>query len=309
MWTSSLSWRIEASGDPSELASEHLLPVQFTELLQRPSGRTPELRLMAAVLEDAIRSFCRCAGSRGVGINLGAFLSAFVCGTLGERVGWHWGFGSAAVGMLAGLALYVALRERLLGDIGRPPAGRSNLAAPCALGGVAIAALFALLHHAGAPAALATVVPGRGAALVLLALAVGWAVRFVARLEPNERGPTATIFVFMLFNAVFWLAFEQAGSSLNLFTDLRTNRMLGGFEVPTTWFQSVNAGLIFLLAPVFAGLWSWLGRRGRDPGQPVKIALGLGFVSLGYVFMVWAGRVAADPAVKASMAFVLATYF
>src|SRR3989442_1658771 len=125
----------------------------------------------------------------------------------------------------------------------------------------------------------------------------------------GERGPTATIFVFMLFNAVFWLAFEQAGSSLNLFTDLHTNRMLGGFEVPTTWFQSVNAGLIFLLAPLFAGLWSWLGHRGRDPGQPVKIALGLGFLSLGYVFMVWAGRVAADPGVKASMAFVLATYF
>src|SRR5204862_544003 len=58
-----------------------------------------------------------------MGINLGAFLSAFVCGTLGERVGWHWGFGSAAVGMLVGLALYAALRQRLLGDIGRPPAG------------------------------------------------------------------------------------------------------------------------------------------------------------------------------------------
>src|SRR2546426_3438160 len=66
MRTSNLGWRIEESGDPRELASEHLLPVQFTELLQRPSGRTPELRLMAAVLEDAIRSFCRCAGSRGV---------------------------------------------------------------------------------------------------------------------------------------------------------------------------------------------------------------------------------------------------
>src|SRR5438034_5986586 len=66
MWTSSLSWRIEESGDPSELASEHLLPVQFTELLQRPSGRTPELRLMAAVLEDAIRSFCQCASSQGM---------------------------------------------------------------------------------------------------------------------------------------------------------------------------------------------------------------------------------------------------
>ena len=244
-----------------------------------------------------------------MGINLGAFLSAFVCGTLGERVGWHWGFGSAAAGMLAGLALYLTLRRRLLGDIGRPPLERGNLAVPCALGGVVVAAVFATLHYAGALAALATALTGRTAVLALAAVAIGWAVRFVARLAPNERGPTATIFVFMLFNAVFWLAFEQAGSSLNLFTELRTNRMLGGFEVPTTWFQSVNAGLIFLLAPGFAWLWSWLGRRGRDPSQAVKIALGLGFLSLGYVFMVWAGRIAAAPAAKASMIFVLATYF
>jgi POT family proton-dependent oligopeptide transporter len=244
-----------------------------------------------------------------MGINLGAFLSAFVCGTLGERVGWHWGFGSAAVGMLAGLALYLTLRRRLLGDIGAPPPGRPNLALPSALVGVALAALFALLYHARVLAAVAARVPGRAAALVLGALAVAWAVRFVVRLDPRERGPTATIFVFMLFNAVFWLAFEQAGSSLNLFTDLRTDRRLDGFDVPTTWFQSVNAGLIFVLAPLFAALWSRLGRRGRDPRQPVKIALGLAFLALGYVFMVWAGRIAADPALKAPMIFVLATYF
>ncbi|HSV07759.1 MAG TPA: peptide MFS transporter [Candidatus Binatus sp.] len=244
-----------------------------------------------------------------MGINLGAFLSAFVCGTLGERLGWHWGFGAAAIGMLAGLTLYLILRRRLLGDIGQPRPGRSNLAVPCALGGIVVAAVFAVLHHAGAFAALASVVPGPGAAFVLGALAVGWAIRFVASLESKERGPTVTIFVFMLFNAVFWLAFEQAGSSLNLFTDLRTNRMLGGFEIPTTWFQSVNAGLILLLAPLFAGLWSWLARRGRDPGQPVKIALGLGFLSLGYVFMVWASRTAAEYATRASMVFVLVTYF
>src|SRR5437879_3535020 len=144
-----------------------------------------------------------------MGINLGAFLSAFVCGTLGERVGWHWGFGSAAVGMLAGLALYLTLRRRLLGDIGAPPPGRPNLALPSALVGVVLAAPFALLYH----------------------------------------------------------------------------------------------------APLFAALWSRLGRRGRDPRQPVKIALGLAFLALGYVFMVWAGRIAADPALKAPMIFVLATYF
>jgi len=244
-----------------------------------------------------------------MGINLGAFLSAFVCGTLGERIGWHWGFGAASVGMLAGLALYVALRPRLLGDIGRATGNGARFAVPLAALGIAAAALVALLFRSGALASAA----GMLASPVLLALAgtfaLGWAGWFLARLAPAERGPTITIFVFMLFNAVFWLAFEQAGSSLNLFTDLRTDRVLGGFEVPTPWFQSVNAGLIFVLAPLFAGLWSWLGRRGRDPRQAVKIALGLFFLGLGYVFMVMAGRVAAAPDVRAPMAFVLATYF
>src|SRR5215468_10449434 len=77
-----------------------------------------------------------------MGINLGAFLSAFVCGTLGERVGWHWGFGSAAVGMLAGLALYLALRPRLLPDIGLPPPGRANHAPSAAFAGIAASAAF-----------------------------------------------------------------------------------------------------------------------------------------------------------------------
>jgi POT family proton-dependent oligopeptide transporter len=244
-----------------------------------------------------------------MGINLGAFLAAFVCGTLGERIGWHWGFGSAAVGMLAGLGLYVQLRARLLGTIGAPPPGRPNLSVACAATGIAAAALFAALYYADALGALARAASGRTLPGLLALLALGWAVRFVARLAPDERGPTVTIFVFMLFNAIFWFAFEQAGSSLNLFTDMRTDRWLGGFEVPTTWFQSVNAGLIFVLAPLFAALWSWLGRHGRDPGQPVKIAAGLFFLAFGYVFMVAAGHVAADPSVKASMGFVLATYF
>src|SRR6185369_12850421 len=80
-----------------------------------------------------------------MGINLGAFLAAFVCGTLGEKVGWHWGFGAAAVGMLAGLALYMSLRARLLGDIGAPPPGRQDRrrdrSLAVALAGIATAAL------------------------------------------------------------------------------------------------------------------------------------------------------------------------
>ena len=244
-----------------------------------------------------------------MGINLGAFLAAFVCGTLGERVGWHWGFGSAAVGMLAGLALYVSLRPRLLDDIGRPPPGRPDRSLAVGLTGVAAAAVVAVLYHTAVLGTLVSLLAQRATAIVLAALALVWTVRFVRRLAPDEQGPTITIFVFMLFNAVFWLAFEQAGSSLNLFTDMHTDRRIGGSEVPTTWFQSVNAGLIFLLAPLFAAIWSWLGRRGRDPSQAVKIALGLFFLAFGYVFMVIAGRVTLAPDAKAPMVLILATYF
>jgi POT family proton-dependent oligopeptide transporter len=211
--------------------------------------------------------------------------------------------------MLAGLGLYTTLRPRLLHAVGSPPPGRPDRSLAVGLAGVAAAAVVAILYHTGLLATLAAVVAGRVTAAVLAALALVWTVRFVRRLASDERGPTVTIFVFMLFNAVFWLAFEQAGSSLNLFTDTHTDRRLGAFEVPTTWFQSVNAGLIFLLAPLFAAIWSWLGRRGRDPSQAVKIALGLFFLAFGYVFMVIAGRVALAPGVKAPMALVLATYF
>jgi len=210
--------------------------------------------------------------------------------------------------MLAGLALYVALRARLLDDIGRPPDGPDR-SIPVALAGVVTAALVALLYHTGALATLGAVLAARGVTAALAIGAVAWTAWFVGRLAPEERGPTTTIFVFMLFNAIFWLAFEQAGSSLNLFTDLHTDRALDGFVVPTTWFQSVNAGLIFVLAPLFAALWSWLARRGRDPSQAYKIALGLFFLGFGYVFMVVAGRIAATPGVRASMMFVVAAYF
>ncbi len=252
-----------------------------------------------------------------MGINLGAFLSAFVCGTLGERVGWHWGFGAAAVGMLAGLGLYLALRPRFLADIGLPPPGKPNFATATALVGILVSAGVAALHRSGAIGAATSLLAGLAASIgsawllpgLLAAAAVAGAAWFIARQEPGDRGPTATIFVFMLFNAVFWLAFEQAGSSLNLFTDLHTDRRLDGFTVPTTWFQSVNAGLILVLSPVFAALWSWLGRRGHDPRQSMKIALGLAFLALGYLFMVWAGLIAADGAAKAPMILVVATYF
>ncbi|MBL8759704.1 MAG: peptide MFS transporter [Phycisphaerae bacterium] len=251
-----------------------------------------------------------------MGINLGAFLCAFVCGTLGEKVGWHWGFGSAAVGMIAGLLLYLAARPKLLGTIGDPPGNKGGTAPLFLLMAVAFSALFAFAYHTKGLQSAYTGLMGSltgatgwavviGLGLVVLT-AAGW---FVAIQKPGDKGPTASIFIFMFFNAFFWIAFEQAGSSINLFTEEKTDRFLFGWEVPATWFQSVNAGLIFILAPWFAGLWSKLNRRNANPSQPVKIALGLIFLGLGYIFMVWAGLIAKDATAKASMMLILLTYF
>jgi POT family proton-dependent oligopeptide transporter len=265
-----------------------------------------------------------------MGINLGAFLCAFVCGTLGERVGWHWGFGSAAVGMLAGLILYLWGKPRYLAGIGAPPPGaRPAWPTTFLVAGLVLAAGVALLFYAGTfdwlgarIAHITSHYPTEtfAAALGLFLASVLAAGIFSALQKPGDRGPVATIFIFMFFNAFFWIAFEQAGSSINLFTDMYTDRNLGSFVVPTTWFQSVNPLLIILLAPLFGWAWTALARRRLNPPQPVKIGMGLLFLGFGYLFMVWGAHVARagvqvtpDQATlataKASMLFILATYF
>jgi proton-dependent oligopeptide transporter, POT family len=263
-----------------------------------------------------------------MGINLGAFLCAFVCGTLGEKVGWHWGFGSAAVGMILGLGLYVWGKPRYMPEIGHPPAGRQTSATGVTsmfLAGALVLSLgFAAAYHAGVLNKLQEGVnslakaPALGWTIVgvLMAGILGWVGWFLSINRPEDRGPVVTIFVFMFFNAFFWLAFEQAGSSVNVFTEEKTDRMLGTFEVPATWFQSVNAGLIFILAPLFAAIWTGLGKRKMNPSQPVKIALGLFFLGVGFLFMVWAGRIASGgpanveaTAAKAGMWLIFMTYF
>ncbi|MFO0832634.1 MAG: peptide MFS transporter [Phycisphaerales bacterium] len=245
-----------------------------------------------------------------MGINLGAFICAFVCGTLGEKVGWHWGFASAAVGMIAGLLLYTFGRPVVLKGIGEPPGGKESwgLSFMFLFGSLALAALFAFsYHHGGLESVSKLMTPVVLGTLGVIVL--GLAIWFIASQPAGDRGPVATIFIFMFFNAFFWIAFEQAGSSLNVFTEQKTDRMLGSFEVPATWFQSINAGLIFILAPIFAAVWTNLGKRRLNPSQPVKIALGLIFLGLGYVFMVVAGKTAMGSAAKAGMWLVVMTYF
>ncbi len=255
-----------------------------------------------------------------MGINVGAFICAFVCGTLGERVGWHWGFGSAAVGMLLGLGTYLVARPIALQGVGMPPANAkpiwpmvcfvSVLVMSAIVGLVSFSGVFADLSHAvSAFVSKNPAVSAVGGGIVTGAVVIA-AVAFVLKQPKVDRGPVATIFIYMMFNAFFWIAFEQAGSSLNLFTDEHVDRNLGSFEVPTTWFQSVNAAFVILMVPFFAWLWTFLAKRKLNPPQPVKIALGLLFLGFGYIFVVFGAKhVASGTGIKASMFLVIAMYF
>jgi POT family proton-dependent oligopeptide transporter len=250
-----------------------------------------------------------------IGINVGAALCAFVCGTLGEKVGWHWGFGSAAVGMVAGLVVYFLGRPFYLKAIGLPPPGRSNTGPQFFVGSLVAAVLITALYHVGSFGYIGGLVGnlfaegivGMVLQVVLAGGILALVIWFVSIQEPGERGPTASIFIFMLFNAFFWIAFEQAGSSLNIFADQNTDRHIFGWEMPATWFQSVNPCIIVLLGPVFAAMWTALGKRHRDPTQPVKIGLGLLLLGIGYLFMVAAGVLSKDGA-KVGMLWLTMTY-
>jgi POT family proton-dependent oligopeptide transporter len=118
--------------------------------------------------------------------------------------------------------------------------------------------------------------------------------------------------VLFIFAAIFWSAFEQAPTSLNLFAKDFTQRQVGGFEVPATWFQSINPLVIILFAPVFAALWVGLAnRRGRDFSSPTKFALGLGLTALGILVMIYAAHavVASGGAHKVSFWWLTISYF
>jgi POT family proton-dependent oligopeptide transporter len=114
-----------------------------------------------------------------------------------------------------------------------------------------------------------------------------------------------------VFAAIFWSAFEQAPTSLNLFARDFTDRMIGSFEIPATWFQSVNSFFIFLLAPFFASLWVRMARKGRELSSPAKFALGLFFAGVGFVIMIFAANsvVSSGGTIKVSAWWLVASYF
>jgi POT family proton-dependent oligopeptide transporter len=231
-----------------------------------------------------------------MGINTGAFFGQIVTGILGERLGWHWGFGAAGVGMLLGLFWFSAFARRTLGNIGMEPTRHPDPAIQARqerngktvlFAGLGLLAIVILLT-AMRVITIDPQVVGSYMLYVLVGLAVVFfAFIFVAGdLTIEEKKRCAVIFVLFVFAAAFWGAFEQAPTSLNLFAADFTNRNILGFEVPVLWFQSINSAFIILFAPLFAAMWVGMARRGLNLSDPAKFASALVLAGIGFVIMV-----------------------
>jgi POT family proton-dependent oligopeptide transporter len=245
-----------------------------------------------------------------MGINIGAFAAPLVCGYLAQDArfryflvhtlhvdpndAWHFGFGAAAVGMAAGLTQYI-LGFRTLGDAGAKPVAPANAAEASRnkmiLGGilagvVALPVAIVMMVKTGVLSTDEQVGNFFGVLLLTMTVAV-FASLYVWGCQNTEERRRLTVILVLFIGAVmFWACFEQAGSVLNLFAEQNTRRELLGMSFPSSWLQSVNSIFVIIGAPMFAAIWMWSAKRGKEPSSPAKFGLALVLVGLGFAVMI-----------------------
>jgi len=226
-------------------------------------------------------------------VNLGAFLAPFVTGYLAQAVSWQAGFAAAGVGMTLGLAHYL-LDWRALGPLGAharrplaPDVERRYLGRAAVGLGAAVVALALVLVVLRVPVeALEQVV-----SWALVVLPLGYFVVLLRADRPAvERHRLMALFILFLATAAWFAVVSQAGSTLNVFAEDDTRRVLQRFTIPAPWFQSINPVCILLFAPPLAWLWTHLDQR--QPSTPAKFAMALLLVAASMGLMVAAARYA-----------------
>lgn len=235
-----------------------------------------------------------------MGINLGAIMGPIICGQLGEKVNWHYGFAAAGVGMVIGLIQFrISSRKHLsgAGDFAAPDRDDTAARAKIRRGwmwvglftlGLAIFTGAALLGHIILdPFAIAA-----NGSIVLAAIAAAYFcyIYFGGGISDGEKNRMKAAGALFGVAALFWAGFEQAGSSFNLFAHRYTDRTILGWEMPASWLQATNALFIVTLAPFFAAMWVKLGIRNLDPSSPVKFAIAVILLGLGFGVMALAAE-------------------
>jgi len=263
-----------------------------------------------------------------MGINVGAFLAPFVCGTLGNGnwanpTAFKWGFFCAGCAMLISVLIFVLLKNKYLvtpdgKEIGYAPTKDEvhhvhdaveeteqtvkNSPLRLILSVVGAVVLFYLFAH-GATSFNDYI----SAAVYALGIVMPIFIITDKSLTRDEMSRIGVIYIIAVFVIFFWSAFEQAGTALTYFAEEQTDRTIGGWTMPTSWFQSINPIFVVTFAPVFAKMWETLGKRGKEPASPVKQALGIGLltVSYGMITIVTSGIGATE---KISMFWLIALY-
>ena len=249
-----------------------------------------------------------------MGINLGALLAPLITGFLGEKVGWHYGFGAAGVGMIFGLITFRMRQASTLGKLGLQPSGTpaQQRTVKRAVAVMVVVLLAVILGAMMGVFTIDAVAVAQRMTIVMLAMSLSYFAYlfFFAGLSTDDKKRVAVIVVLFFFAVIFWSAFEQAPTSLNLFARDYTNRVILGWEMPTLWLQSVNSVFVVTLAPVFAAIWIALGKRGLDLSSPAKFAAGLVFAGIGFLLMVPASNLVISSGVgRVSAWWLVFSYF
>ncbi|MGH1419709.1 MAG: peptide MFS transporter [Hyphomicrobiaceae bacterium] len=237
-----------------------------------------------------------------LGINLGAFLAPLLTGFLAQSEtfkawlaangfdptqSWHWGFGAAGVGMLIGLLLFWRRMDSQLAGIGLPPEKPKDTRKTILQTGALVVGSLVLMGII-----LLSDIDGFQWVRALFVLAPLAGIIWFAMHGGYDGQRIAAILVLFIASMVFWAIFEQMGSAMSLFADRYTDNTINGWDMPSSYYQSLNPLFVILLAPIFAILWTRLGPR--QPSSPVKFAFGLLLLCLSFLLMVPAAQLAVE---------------
>ncbi len=240
-----------------------------------------------------------------MGINLGAFFSPLICGTLGQVYGWHYGFGAAGIGMLIGLCVYHFGRHLLPHDkheqnkaMGLPSeSAGAGFALKTILGFFGVAVMFFVL----------LVLP----AVLKIAIAVAMitaVVVMVKKLDAEDRGRVSALIYLCLATIMFWAIYEQQGNTLQLWADEKTDWTFFGMNIPSTWYQSFNPAMIFMFAPLLDMVWNARAKKGKTSSSIRKMGVGSVLCGVAFIVMILAAKVVGeDVGVKGSILWLTMT--
>ncbi len=247
-----------------------------------------------------------------IGINMGSFLGITIVGYLGQKVGWHYGFGAAAAAMFLGLVVYYFFADKYLQDKGTQPRAAEvivtkqpvNVLSWALLGALVLFLVYLQFSGLFAWGSKKQTANSMGIAAIAIVITYFANLLFASGLSKIEMKRIAILFVLFWGAVLFWAGFEQQGSSLQIFADRHSELPFG---MPSSWFQDFNPFYILVFAPILGALWVFLEKRNLNPPLLIKFAIGLFLLGLGYFIMV-IGANTAIVGLKASAWVLTSTY-